>query len=101
MRSGAGSGNQVLNLILVICTRQTYTGELALNCAMLMWFRRKGMGIIAFVSRPTISYSSDKFWVILNVQPQLMNLKKEEGADNLELHDFEKMDVRLIFSFAL
>lgn len=50
---------------------------------------------------PTLLYTQDKFWVILNAQPQLVNVKKEEGADNLELTGYEKMDIRLIFSFTL
>lgn len=49
---------------------------------------------------PTIYYSSGKFWVILNVQPQITNLMKEEGAGNLDLNSYEKIDARLIFSFA-
>lgn len=48
---------------------------------------------------PTIAYSTENFWVILNAQPQLTNLKKEEGADDLDLSSYEKMDLRLIFSF--
>ncbi len=49
---------------------------------------------------PTVSYASDKWWVIFNALPQITNFKKEEGVTgNLELADHEKFDFRLIFAY--
>jgi len=49
---------------------------------------------------PTLSYGAERWWIIFNVLPQVINLKKEEGVtDNLELHDHEMYDLRLLFAY--
>ncbi len=48
---------------------------------------------------PTFSYhASGTWWLILNVLPQVADLKAETG-DHLELTENEKFDVRLLFAF--
>ena len=54
----------------------------------------------ALFGGPTISYARDNFWVNLTVLPQLKGLK---GAtrNGLVLDEHEKLETRLIFSYAL
>jgi len=46
---------------------------------------------------PAFSYSIDGFWINLSLMPQLTNLK----TGNLEFHDNQKLQTRLILSYAL
>lgn len=54
----------------------------------------------ALYAGPVISYSRDKFWINLTVMPQITAFK---GATykNLVLDDQQKLNTRLVFSFAL
>ncbi len=54
----------------------------------------------ALYTGPTLSWHSAKsWWLILNVMPQITNLKAESGKGNLELSSNEKFDVRLLFAY--
>jgi hypothetical protein len=49
---------------------------------------------------PTLSYGGDRWWIIFNALPQMVNLKKEKGiTESLELNDHEKFDFRLLFAY--
>ncbi len=54
----------------------------------------------ALYAGPVLSYSRDKFWINLTVMPQITAFK---GATykNLVLDDQQKLNTRLVFSFAL
>lgn len=53
----------------------------------------------ALYAGPTISFhSSTRWWLILNLMPQLTNLKKTGSGSNLELSSNEKFDMRLLFA---
>lgn len=47
---------------------------------------------------PVISYSASNWWATLAVQPQVMSLK---GASTLDLEEYERVQARLLFSFAM
>lgn len=49
---------------------------------------------------PTISYSSDKFWLNLTAMPQLKGLNNPDGMKGLNTDEFTKFETRLIFSYA-
>lgn len=50
---------------------------------------------------PTAHFGGKRWFVNLNVMPQLYNAKKEDGSnENLELTSHEKVDIRTIVSFA-
>lgn len=51
----------------------------------------------ALFAGPSVSYAAETWWAAFTVQPQLGNLKREEGTGHLELHDHEKVNARLIF----
>jgi hypothetical protein len=51
----------------------------------------------ALFAGPAVSFAAETWWAALTVQPQLANLKKEDGAGALDLHDHEKINTRLIF----
>jgi hypothetical protein len=46
---------------------------------------------------PSLSYNIEGFWVNLSVMPQITNLK----TGNLEFHDNQKLQTRIIFSYVL
>jgi len=46
------------------------------------------------------SYVQDKFWVNFTAMPQLTSLKGE-STNNLNLNEYEKIQIRLLFSFML
>lgn len=51
---------------------------------------------------PTLFHSGEKYFIILNLMPQLANLKKSDlvpGA--LDLNEYEKFSVRLLLGFGL
>ncbi len=51
---------------------------------------------------PVLAYAAASWWVALSVMPQLTALKKTDGArGRLELTEHEKINARLLFSFAL
>jgi hypothetical protein len=55
----------------------------------------------ALFGGPTLFYSGEKHYIILNILPQWANLHKTDDApNNLVLNDYEKLDVRLLFGFS-
>ncbi len=53
----------------------------------------------ALYAGPTFSYHAAKsWWLILNVMPQITDLKSSSG-ESLELHHNEKYDIRLLFAY--
>ncbi len=54
----------------------------------------------ALFAGPTVSYSSDKFWINLTALPQITGLNNPEGMNGLNLDEFTKFQTRLIFSYA-
>lgn len=56
----------------------------------------------ALFGGPTLFFSGSKYFLILNILPQLVNLKKPEGvSDSLDLLGHEKAEVRLLLGFGL
>ncbi len=49
----------------------------------------------AFFAGPVLSYSTKNFWINLTVLPQISNFK----GNGLDLHDHEKFNTRLLFSY--
>jgi hypothetical protein len=45
---------------------------------------------------PSVSYNTNGFWLNLTIMPQITNLK----SNGLELNEHEKIQTRLVFSFA-
>jgi hypothetical protein len=58
----------------------------------------------ALFAGPTLFWSGEKAFIILNVLPQISNLHKTDdyagGDESLNLVGYEKMDVRLLFGFS-
>ncbi|HNP48774.1 MAG TPA: hypothetical protein PKL85_08050 [Bacteroidia bacterium] len=55
----------------------------------------------AWFAGPTLHFSGDRWFINLNVLPQLFNAKKEEGStENLVLDEHEKVEARVLMSFA-
>lgn len=44
---------------------------------------------------PTLSYNIENFWINLSVMPQITNLK----SGNLEFHDNQRLQTRILFSY--
>lgn len=57
----------------------------------------------AFFGGPSLAYAKKGFWTALTILPQLGAIKGEghEGEGNLDLHEHEKLEVRLITGFEL
>jgi hypothetical protein len=56
----------------------------------------------ALFGGPTLFFSGNKYFLILNVLPQLANLKKsDEAPGSLNLKEYEKVEVRLLLGFGL
>jgi hypothetical protein len=49
---------------------------------------------------PTISYSTNNFWLNLTAMPQIKGLSNPSGMNGLNLDEFTKLETRLIFSYA-
>ena len=55
----------------------------------------------ALFGGPTLFYSADKFFIILNAMPQWTNLQVNEANPNsLDLNEYEKLQVRLMIGFS-
>lgn len=55
----------------------------------------------AWFAGPTLHFHGDRWFINLNIQPQLFNARKEAGVtDKLELNDHEKVETRLLVSFS-
>lgn len=50
---------------------------------------------------PVLSYSQHNWWITLTVMPQIVAFKGKSPGSNLSLHDFEKFESRMIFSFQI
>lgn len=55
----------------------------------------------ALFGGPVVSYSQAHWGAVLTILPQIVALKGKSEGSNLSLHDFEKFESRLIFSFHL
>lgn len=56
----------------------------------------------ALFGGPTLFFSGNKYFLILNILPQWANLKKtDEAPDSLVLNEHEKIEVRLLLGFGL
>lgn len=49
---------------------------------------------------PTLAFYMDKFWINLSVSPQVKSFGNPEGKSGLNLDEFTKNDIRLLFSFS-
>lgn len=55
----------------------------------------------AWFAGPSVHFRGDRWFINLNVLPQLFNAKKEEGSkENLDLDEHEKVEARLLLSFS-
>lgn len=55
----------------------------------------------ALFGGPTLFYGVDKFFIILNAMPQLVNLQVNDANPNsLDLNEYEKLQVRLMIGFS-
>ena len=54
----------------------------------------------AMYSGPGLSYNIDKFWMNLTFMPQLISFKGDTDH-NLNLKEFEKLQIRLLFSYEI
>ncbi len=54
----------------------------------------------ALFAGPTVAFNTDKFWVNLSVSPQIAGLKNPPSMTGLNLDEFTKMDMRLVFSYS-
>lgn len=55
----------------------------------------------ALFAGPTLFHSGEKYFIILNILPQLTNLHKTDDApNNLVLNEHEKLDIRVLFGFS-
>ncbi len=56
----------------------------------------------ALFGGPTLFFSGNRYFLILNVLPQLANLKKTDAAPrSLDLSEYEKVEVRILLGFGL
>ena len=53
----------------------------------------------ALFAGPTVAYFMDKFWLNLSFSPQIAGLNNPDGMSGLNVDEFTKMDVRLLFSY--
>ncbi len=66
------------------------------------WNPDEGLKYSSLNLGPAFSFSMEKFWANLTVLPQLAGFKSVDGlTEGLELAEHEKLEVRLIFSWAL
>ena len=55
----------------------------------------------AIFGGPTLFYSGNKHFIILNILPQWANIHKTDDApNNLVLNEHEKLDIRLLIGFS-
>ncbi len=55
----------------------------------------------ALYAGPVIGWAEETWWTTLTVMPQIAGLATEEEGESRELHENEKVNVRLLFSFHL
>lgn len=61
----------------------------------------EGLENSALFAGPVISISQPNWWMTLTALPQIVALKGKSGDSKLELHDHERFEARMIFSFRL
>jgi hypothetical protein len=55
----------------------------------------------ALFGGPTLFYGGDKFFIILNASPQLMNLQvNDENPESYDMSEYEKIQARLLIGFS-
>lgn len=54
----------------------------------------------ALFAGPTVAYNTDKFWLNLSFSPEVVGLHNPEGKSGLNVDEFSKMDIRLLFSYS-
>ena len=55
----------------------------------------------ALFGGPTIYYSGARHFIILNILPQWMNMGETKDTDALDLSEYEKFEIRLLFGFGM
>ena len=74
--------------------------NLTLENSLRSVYTDKTLNHSAFFAGPGFSWLLDNFWVNFTVMPQLVSLKGETNS-TLNLNEYEKVQFRLLFSFAL
>lgn len=54
----------------------------------------------ALFAGPTVAFYTDKFWVNLAFSPQVLGINNPDNSSGLNLDEFTKMDMRLLFSYS-
>ncbi|MBX9806285.1 MAG: hypothetical protein K2X95_00650 [Flavobacteriaceae bacterium] len=54
----------------------------------------------ALFAGPTIAFNTEKFWLNLSFSPQIAGINNPDGMSGLNVDEFTKMDVRLLFSYS-
>jgi hypothetical protein len=54
----------------------------------------------ALFAGPTVAFNTEKFWLNLSLSPQIAGLNNPDGMSGLNVDEFTKMDVRLLFSYS-
>ena len=54
----------------------------------------------ALFAGPTVGFNTDKFWLNLSLSPQIAGLNNPQGMNGLNVDEFTKMDMRLVFSYS-
>lgn len=54
----------------------------------------------ALFAGPTVAYNTDKFWLNLSFSPEVVGLHNPDGMSGLNVDEFSKMDIRLLFSYS-
>ena len=65
-----------------------------------VFFKSNNTTQSALFGGPTVSYSSNNFWVMLTALPQVSGLHNPDGMQGLNVDEFTKFETRLAFSFA-
>ena len=63
--------------------------------------KETGIKHVDLFAGPTIVYYQLSWWVALSVMPQLAALKGKSEGTSFDLDDHEKLDAKLLLSFAL
>jgi hypothetical protein len=65
-------------------------------------FEESALEHSALFAGPTLFFSGNKYFLILNVLPQWANMKKSDAVSgSLDLKEYEKVEVRLLLGFGL
>lgn len=65
-----------------------------------VYFKEDKSTISSLFGGPTVSYSTDKFWINLTALPQIAGLHNPEGISGINLDEWTRFETRLAFSFA-